>query len=242
MTTDRFARLTRWFLYLLIASIAIGAVLAIAIILAGNWDWTATRILLTAGTVAGASMVGMACGAAMSRYRTVWVPALGTGLGLLAAVLIVIGMWAELASGDYWRATASVSIFAVASAHVALLSIARLVPAHGWVQIIAGGASLMFAGILVAIVYSTSVGSGTFQLLAVIGIVAAAFTLIVPIVHFLDRRALQRTEGEIRPASIPPLASTQLDAAAIDAEIVQLQARLAELRELRRMVGHAPNA
>ena len=240
MTTDRFARLTRGFLYVLIGSIAIGAVLAIVIILAGTWGWVETRILLTTGIAAAASMVGMACGAAMSRYRTVWLPAIGTLLGLLGAVLILVGMWAELGDGDYWRATASVSILAVASAHVALVSLARLVPAHGWVQLVAGGASLTFAAVLVAMLYSTDVGTGMFQLLGVIGIVTAAFTLIVPIVHFLDRRAVRRPEGEMRPTAVPAPAAAELDAAAIDAEIIQLQARLAELRELRQLARHAP--
>lgn len=239
MPRGRVARLTRWFLYLLILSIAVGAMLAIVTILAGTWGWFETRVLLTSGTVAGGSMVGMACGAAMSRYRNVWLPAIGIALGLLGALLILIGMWVELDSADYWRAAASVSVFAVASAHVALLSLARLRLAHGWIQITAGGASLTFAGVLVAIFYSTHVETGTFQLLAVIGIVAAAFTLIVPIVHFLDRRAVQHLEPEIGSAGVPLEASPTLDVATIDAEIVQLQARIAELRELRRMAGHA---
>jgi hypothetical protein len=240
MSTGGFAQVTRWFLYLLIASIGVGALLAILVILAGNWSWFETRVLLTTGSVAGASVCGMACGSAMSRYRSPWLPGIGIGLAILAAVMLIAGMWTEAASSGYWRATASVAIFAVAVAHVALLSIARVQPSHRWVQLVAGGAALTFAALLVLIINASHVDDGTVRLLAVVGILDAALTLVVPIVYFLDRRSGVQTGGGTEPdgiegsGSLPPS-----DVASIDAEIARLQAQIDELRARRQAMSQA---
>jgi hypothetical protein len=225
MASDRFSRLTRWFLYLLIGSIGIGAVLAIWIVLAGNWGWFEARVLLTAGVVAAGSVVGMACGAAISRSRAGFVPAAGIGLAVLGSVLLIVGMWIEIDSDGYWRSAASVCIVAAATAQVALLSLARLAPARQWIQLAAYGVALAFAALIVGVILFTLDDDATLRILAVVGILDAAMTLLVPVIHFLDRRAVDRTE--VRPMEPP-------DLAAMDSEIAHLRARLAELEAARR--------
>jgi hypothetical protein len=225
MASDRFSRVTRWFLYLLIGSIGIGAVLAIWIVLAGNWGWFEARVLLTAGVVAAGSVFGMACGAAISRSRAGFLPAAGIGLAVLGSVLLVVGMWIEIDSDGYWRSAASVCIVAAATAQVALLSLARLAPARQWIQLTAYGVALAFAALIVAVILFTLDDDATLRILAVVGILDAAMTLLVPVIHFLDRRAVDSTE--LRPMEPP-------DLAAMDSEIAHLRARLAELEAARR--------
>ncbi len=240
MSQEGFSRVTRAFLYLLIVSIGVGALLAIIVILNGNWSWFETRVLLTVGTIATASVCGMACGAAMARYRTPWLPGIGIGLAVLAAVMLIAGMWTDAASSGYWRATASVSIFAVAVAHVALLSIARVQESHQWVQVAAGAAVLLFAAYLVLLINATRTDDSSVRVLAIIGILDAALTLVVPIVHFLDRRSLPRSdEGRVSrdDASTSP---APWDAVTIDAEIRRLQTRIDELEAQRLAMAQAP--
>ena len=239
MSSEWFSNLTRWFLYLLIGSIAVGAALSIYAILAGSWGWVETRIILTAGTIAAASLCGMACGAAISRNRYAWLPGFGIALAIIGAAMLVAGLWMEAQSADYWKATASVCIMAIALGHVALLSIARVLPAHEWVQWLAGGLAVSFAAILVVIINATHVDDGTVRLLAVVGILDAAMTLVVPIVYFLDRRAFRAAQA-LAPATSPaPTAGSgpiSPDLATLDAEIARLQARLDELEARRRAI------
>lgn len=232
MPPQRFARVTRWFLYLLVASIAVGALLAIVIVLAGNWSWFETRVLLTTAVIAAASVSGMACGAAMSRIRALWLPGIGIGLAFLGAALVIAGMWVEVGSEDYWRWTAAVAIFAVSSAHVALLAIARLQPSHRWVQLVAYAAIFLFALILVSVIFSSSPDDAIVRVLAVVGIVDAAFTLLVPVVNFLDRRAT--SEAAVAPEEHAETAISGTDLGSIDAEIAHLKARIADLERQRR--------
>jgi hypothetical protein len=230
MSTSRFAKLTRWFLYLLIASIGVGAMLAMGIVMAGDWSWFEIRILLTTGTVAAASICGMASAAALSRGRSATLPAIGIGLALLAGATLIAGMWFEVDSGDYWRFTASVSSFAVTVAHVAVLLLARLRPSHAWIQLTAAGAALVFAAILVLIITSdTAAAESTLRALAVVGIADVAFSLMVPIMHFLDRRSPLPASAE----PTEPMGADARNAAALDREIARLGARLNELERQR---------
>lgn len=232
MAPNRFANVTRWSLYLLIASIGLGALLAIGIVIGGDWSWPQVRILLTAVTLATASIFGMACGAAAARAGSA-LPAVGIVITVVAAFLVIVGMWAEIGNADYIKATASVSIFAAASAHAALLSLARLAPSHQWIQFTAYFVTFLFGTFLTAIIFGSSSGDAL-RPLAVVGIVDAALSLLVPIVHLLDRSriAAATAVGGDTVATMTtdgrPVALTELDA-----EIERLQKRLADLMEAR---------
>lgn len=210
---------TRWFLYLLIASIGIGAVLAMGIVVFGNWGWVETRILLTTSVIAVGSILAMACAAATARVSVPALPAFGLGLVMLAGVLLVGGMWAEAASSDYWKWAASMSILAVASAHASLLALARLADSLRRIQPIAYAVTFTFAGVLIFIIVGGNSDDGIIRTLAVIGILDAALTVLVPVAHFLSRG---------NPRDREPM-----DPAIIDAELAQLRARIVELEAAR---------
>lgn len=221
MEAGRFTHLTRWFLYVLIASIGIGAALAIYLVLAGNWGWFETRLMLTTGVIAAASVLGMACGAAISRARGWWLPPAGIGLAVVAAALLIAGMWLELTDGTFWKWTAGAAILAVSCGHLSLLSIATLRPSHGWVQLVAYALIFGFALLLIGIIFANTGSDWIVRVLAVLGILDAAFTLLVPVVYFLDRRRL--------PATITDDAGL----AELDAEIARLRSQLAEMEARR---------
>src|SRR5262245_11653507 len=114
------------FLYALIGSVVLGALLGILTILSGHFGWLEIRVLLTTVTVAGASICGLACGAYLSTKRGTILPLAGIGLTLLAAVMVIAGIWQATLSDGYWQVATSASVFAVACAHLSLLSMARL--------------------------------------------------------------------------------------------------------------------
>ena len=62
-------QLKRLFLYLLIASVCLSAILGIAALLSGSFGWVQVRILLTTVVLTGASICGLGCGALWERGR-----------------------------------------------------------------------------------------------------------------------------------------------------------------------------
>jgi hypothetical protein len=221
--TSRFAGVTRWFLYLLIASIAIGAVLAIIIVLGGNWGWFESQVLLTTGVIAGASVLGMACAAASGRSGSL-LPLVGVALAAIGAGLLIFGIWVGDLGDYYWRSTASVCIFAAAAAWASVVSLARLTPGHRWSQWLAGATAFVFAAMLVGIIFGEPSDDAIVRALAVVGILTAAFGLLVPVFHFLDRHAFATPAAE-------PMQPDSLEA--IDAELADLRHRMAELEARR---------
>ena len=114
------------FLYALIGSVGLSAFLGILAILSGRFGWFEIRILLTTATIAAASICGLACGAYLATRRGQTLPFAGVALTLLAAAMIIVGVWTEINSEAYWKLAASASVFSVACAHLALLSMALI--------------------------------------------------------------------------------------------------------------------
>ena len=110
--------LKKSFLYALIGSIGLSAVLGIFAMLMGEFGEFEIKVLLTSLTISGASLCGVCCGAALEAKRARLVPTAGMGLALLSAVLIISGLWTESASETYWKTTATITIAAVACSHL----------------------------------------------------------------------------------------------------------------------------
>jgi hypothetical protein len=223
---------TRAFLFTLIGSVGLGAVVGIITILAGHFGWFEGRVLLTTATIAAASMCGLACGAYWATGRGRLIPAAGIVLSFLAASLVLVGMWGEYNSEFYWKSAASCSVFAVALGHLALLSMARLAGWFRWSLVAAHAIILLVAGLIVVMILAEPRGEGIFRLLAVAAILDAAVTLLVPIFHRLSRPEFP---SETEPHDDEGHA--ELGLAVLDAEIAELKDRLAGLEQRRRALA-----
>jgi hypothetical protein len=211
-------------LYALIGSVIAAAVLGIALVLLNTWGWFEIRVILTTITIAVASVVGLACDLSRTPRGTNALPIAGLTLTTIAAVMILLGMWADINSETFWKTTASIAIFAVAAAHVSLLSIARLAGNFRWVYFIACQIIFGLAILLVAIIFFEIDVDRTFRFVAALAILDAAVTLIIPILHRIGK-----THPQSRAASL----LDQNNIASIDAEIVRLKGQLADLERLK---------
>lgn len=214
------------FLYALIGSVVLGAFLGIMAILSGRFGWLEVRILLTTVTIAGASICGLACGALLSTKRGLVLPVAGIGLTLLSAAMIIAGMWLTIVSESYWKVAATTAVYAVACAHLALLSMARLADWFRWSLAAAYAVILGVASLIALLIFGESHGAGMFQLMGVAAIVDAAITVVIPIFHRLSRVELEADAGDDGAAQSDKLAG-------IDAEIARLRERIAELERMR---------
>lgn len=220
-------RLTKIFLRVFIVSIAATALIGIAAIgiPTKNWEYE-FKILMTTCVVAGASICGLACGGCMSRGHRV-LPTAGLVLTGISAVLLLVGMWAEVNSELFWKVTASVVFFAVACAHLSMLFMANLAGVYRWAyvfayQLIFGLATLMAAG--VAFEFFDRGGDGYWRLTGVVAILVAAITLLVPVFHRMSRDEVAAMQAEADPLLV------------VESEIAVTKKRLMELENKRRML------
>jgi hypothetical protein len=207
------------FLYSLIVSVLLSAFLGILAILSGSWGWFEVRILLTTVIISGASICGLACGAYLATKGGQALPLAGITLALVGAAMLIGGMWIEVRSEVYWKLTVSISVFAVACGHLALLSMARLAEWFLWSLVVAHVVIFGVASLIVLLILTEFHGTGMFQLLGVAAIIDAAVTVLIPIFHWLSRVEF-----------VPENRSThQASPESGESEIAHLKQRIAEL-------------
>jgi hypothetical protein len=218
-------RLTKLFLRVFIASIVVAAVMGIIAIGVPSQNWELElRIFLTTATIAGASVCGLACGGCLTRGHRI-LPTAGLMLTGLSACLLLVGIWAEVNSEAYWKATASLSFFAVACAQLSMLFMANLAGGYRWAylvayQLILGLATLLTAGI----VFEFFNEEAYWRFTGVISILVAAITLMIPVFHRFSRDEVAAQQAEADPLF------------AVDEEVASLKKRLVALESKRQVL------
>ena len=224
------SNLKRPLLYALIVSVMFGAALGIIVVLRNQWGWFEIRVILTTVIIAAASILGLACDLSKVPVGKNVLPNLGLALTGVSAVMLLIGMWAEVEEVWFWKTAIASSIFAVATIHVCLLSIAKLVSRFRWVFFVASQAVFGFATLLAVIILAELESEGLWRFVAVASIVVAALTLVIPILHRIGRMESKSTD------LLMPL--DQRNLASIDTEIASLQKQIAKLEKVRaKIVG-----
>lgn len=224
-------KLNQPLLYGLIGSVILGALLGILSILLNTWSWLEIHVLLTTVILASASLCGLACDLAKSplgrnRLSTAGKIAIG-----LATFLLLIGLWVEIESDFFWNTSLCVSFLAIAIVHVCLLSIAKLPRRFQWVYFIGSQLTIGLALFLSMIVIFEIESDGIWRLLAVVSILVAAISLIIPILHRI---------GKLKPHGEELLTPMEArDAASIDQEIARLQTRIANLQRLKETISYS---
>ncbi len=224
-------RPAKFCLWGLIGSVILGAVLGIVFILCDSWGWFEMQVMLTTVIVAVTSLCGLACDLSRTPRGRNLLPKSGLALAIATAGLLLVGIWGDVESESYWKATACVSIGGVAVVHVCLLSIAKLAKRFQWIHLIGSQIIFGFALLLCAVIIGEIDSKEVWRLIAATSIVIGAFSLTVPILHRISK--LDRLGEDLSsPIEVQNLA-------AIDDEIVALQKRIAELLRVRECLQSA---
>ncbi len=200
-------------LWFLIVSVVISAVLAIIAILTSNFGRFEVRVIFTTLTISVASIGALACGAAneAGRYRAL--STLGIALAILAAVLLIAGIWLEPRGDQFWKFTASTSVVAAATAHACLLSLAKLARRFAWLRPLAVVAIYLLATFIILSIYFEPTGDFGLRLIGTTSIIVAAITVIMPIFHRLSRDEFHNAVTELpklwATVTCPECGSTQ---------------------------------
>lgn len=234
MMSNETSNLKQPLLYALIASVILGALLGIIVVLRNEWGWFEIRVILTTVVVAVASLCGLACDLSKTPRGLNLLPKFGMALTGVSATLILFGMWLDIDKESFWKTAVSISIFAVATVHVSLLSIAKLVRRFQWVFFIAWQAIFGLAALLVLIIVGDIDSEELMRFVAVASIVVAALTLVIPMLHRIGR--MESNKGDL----LMPVDERTVES--IDTEIAKLHKRIAKLEKLRAEIAGKPSS
>lgn len=187
-------------LWFLIVSVAISAALGIIALLTGSFGDLQIRIILTTLTISAASIGALASGALWEGRGRKVLPLVGIALSLVAALLLIAGIWLEPQGEGYWKFTASTSVLAVATTHACLLSLAKLAPRFAWAKAANLIAVFGLAFLIILAIYIVPSSDFGFRLIGTASIIVAALTIMTPIFHRLSRDDFSSVGEPEKPA------------------------------------------
>lgn len=206
----------RLFLYTLIGSVAVSAVIGIFVVLLGNFGRLEIQILMSTLTVTVTSILGLACGAYYETGRGSLLPKVGIVITLAAAVMTFLIIW-DVAdeSKIFVQAATSMMLLAFATSHLCLLSIARLEKRFAWARPAAYVAIGALSAVLLYLIWTEAADNSEaiMRLVGVLSILVASVTVVTPVLHKLSEK--------------------RLDIESLDAEIDALRQRIGELEAKR---------
>ena len=203
----------RTFLYLLIASVALSAVIGIVVLIIGNFGEFETKVLLTTLTVTITSILGLACGAYLETGRGRIIPIAGIVVAVVSCAMWIFLVWHGTVHEDFYaQILMSLTLFSATCAHISLLSLATLDHRFIWSRYAFIVADSVLTAYLLFLIWNDKWIDNdiTPRVIGVLSILVAALTLVTPIFHKLSSAASPSIEN-------------------IDSEIESLKSRIAEL-------------
>jgi hypothetical protein len=187
---------------LVLTSIAIGAVMGIAVLLGAEIGATGAKVIGTSFAVTGSALLAMPAAAARERRQLGRLPDLGISAAVAGFGWLIAGLWAEFEGSSWmWKMPATLIATATAVAIVALLAFSKLAPSHRWVLMAARTAVAVVAVMIVIGVWAEP-GSDTYwRIFGILAVLLAALLAAIPILH-------RSTHSDSRLAKYCPLCAT----------------------------------
>ncbi len=206
--------LKRLFLYTLIGSVVVSALIGIGVILLGDFGEIEVRVLMTTLTVTVTSILGLANGAYYETGRGRRLGVVGVVVSIIAAVMTLLIIWNVIDDNQmFMKIAVTAMILAISLSHLSLLSLARLDRRFEWSNMAARIVIGSLVGLILFIVWLEPSGNSGLlpRIMGILAILTASITVVTPVFHKL---------------------SSSGDAVAeIDAEIELLRHKLAELED-----------
>jgi hypothetical protein len=211
---EKEVNIRRAFLYVLIASVAVSALIGIGVFLFRDFGYYEVRVLMTALTVTATSILGLACGAYLESGRARVLPLAGIALSIIAGIMTLLMVWnVSDDSENFIRSTATVTLLALSCSLLSLLSLARLDRRFAWSRIAAYVCVSLLSAVLIYLIWFEPVDPNDriIRVIGILSILVAAITVMTPVFH--------------------KLSAGDAEVAEIDAEIEKLKARIEQLED-----------
>jgi hypothetical protein len=183
--------------YSFIAFLALTALVAIGCVISGEFGYFEVKVLVTTSTIGAASVCFLCCGSYFNRTGKITPAGAGIAMAVVAAAMIITAAWAEIEADDYLKTTAVIGVFAIAFAHCLALLAVRLRPGHGWIQLATAvtifGLAALISGMIIGEIEREDAGKP----LAVLAILSALETLVIPILGRVARTERSQARGTL---------------------------------------------
>jgi hypothetical protein len=174
-------------LWVLIASVVVGALMGIWALLVGDVGETQWRMLGTTFSITGAGALVIVFGRSVGRGDLGRLPHAGFALTLASLLAINGGLWGHAEAEWFWKLTASLVVLTVTVAHASLVSPAGLAVAFRWVAWAAIGSGVALASLILLALWGDIDDSTIGRAIGVFAILAAAASVAVPVMRRLSR-------------------------------------------------------
>jgi hypothetical protein len=167
------------------------AIIAIISVLSGEFGELQMKVLATSLTISAASICSMSCAAFIEKKSPKELGMSGILLSVVAAGLLIAGVWLEPHNDEYWKTAVTFVIAAVAFAHAFLLVLPTLDATQKWVQRVSTVTIGMLALQIAVAVWGEINNEGYYRCLAVVAIIVGLETLAIPMLMKLRKSNAQ---------------------------------------------------
>ena len=186
------AKLKRLSLWAFIGFLVVTAIVAIVAVVSGDFGDFESKVLITSLIISGTSVCVMAYATFAERTGLVKVGQVGVALAVAAAGLLLVGMWSERGEDEFWKVTLTFLILAVGLAYTLLLLLPELKGRQRWIHTTSSVSIGALAGMSILAIWLEFSEDWYLRLLAVVAILVALQTLVIPVLMWLRRMG----EGE----------------------------------------------
>ena len=180
-------RLKRPSLWAFIGFLVVTAIVAIVAVVSGDFGDFEAKVLITSLIISGASVCVMAYAVFAERTGQVRVGQVGVAFTVVAAGLLLVGMWSERGEDAFWKATLTLLILAVGLAYALLLMLPELKGKQRWIHTTSSLSIATLAGMSIIGIWAEFSEDWFIRLLAVVAILVALQTLVIPVLMWLRR-------------------------------------------------------
>ncbi len=170
------------------------AIIAIISVLSGEFGEIQMKVLATSLTISAASICSMSCAAFIEKKSPKELGMSGILLSVIAAGLLIAGVWLQPHSDEYWKTAVTFVIAAVAFAHGFLLVLPTLDAAQKWVQRVSTVCIGLLALQIAVAVWGEVQNEGYYRALAVVAILVGLETLAIPMLMKLRKGDVQEKQ------------------------------------------------
>ena len=181
------SKLKRPSLWAFIGFLVVTAIVAIVAVVSGDFGDFEAKVLITSLIISGASVCVMAYATFAERTGLVRVGQVGVVLAVVAAGLLLVGMWSERGEDEFWKATLTVVILAVALAYGLLLLLPELKGKQRWIHTTSSLSIGALAAMMTLAIWMEFSEGWYIRLLAVVAILVALQTLVIPVLMWQQR-------------------------------------------------------
>ena len=174
----------------LVLSLVVSAVIGIVIILIGDFDETEIRILATAATLAGFSILSLPSLFHLERGRYAYLTRVGISTSLIFFAMVLLIIWSGEGHSEWFGKTlGTVGVLAFATNHALLMLIASpakiLISLLQWATILI---IVIVAGLILIAIWTEEMPEMMMRLFGTLGVLDALGTITVPILVRATRR------------------------------------------------------